>query len=167
MSTPPPQPGGPSSPLTTVNRIVVGVDGSPGSQAALEFAVAEAGLRGSSVQALHSWQCPVSDGGWVVPMIEYERYARGVLDDAVAKATARKDPPPALPPVDADLQEGHPAERLLAASKAAELLVVGSRGHGGFVGLLLGSVSQHVVTHASCPVVVVQEPGEQRGGTSA
>ena len=54
--------------------------------------------------------------------------------------------------------EGHPAEVLVEASKDADLLVVGSRGHGGFIGMLLGSVSQHVLAHARCPVVVVRDP---------
>lgn len=145
--------------------IVVGVDGSSGAQAALEFAVAEATLRETSVRALHAWQCPVSDGGWVVPATEYEAYARSVLDEAVAKAIPADSRGPRTPPVQADTQEGHPAERLLAAADGADLLVVGSRGHGGFVGLLLGSVSQHAVTHAACPVVVVRDQGEARGET--
>ncbi len=159
-----PSPGS-SAPSAAAGRVVVGVDGSSGAQAALEFAVAEAALRGASVHAVHSWQCPVSDGGWVVPVTEYETYARGVLADAVARAAPAEVHRLTEPPVTSDLQEGHPAERLLAAARGAALLVVGSRGHGGFVGLLLGSVSQYCITHATCPVVVVRAPGERHTET--
>jgi nucleotide-binding universal stress UspA family protein len=149
------------------DHIVVGVDGSPGPQGALDFAAAEAVLRGSTLQALHSWQCPVSDGGWVVPVTEYEDYARGVLVDAVAKTAPPDSPGATTAPVVADLQEGHPAERLLTPAQDADLLAVGSPGRGGFVGLLLRSVSQHCITHAGRPVVVVRAPSTSRGEMSS
>jgi nucleotide-binding universal stress UspA family protein len=137
--------------------VVVGVDGSPGSQNALDFALAEATLRGASVRAVCTWDYPVALGsGFVVPFDDLEASAVAVLADAVARAT--KDAPAPAPPVSTTVRGGHASEALVDEAKDAALLVVGSRGHGGFVGMLIGSISQGCVTHAPCPVVVVPAP---------
>ncbi|KJS63282.1 universal stress protein [Streptomyces rubellomurinus] len=137
-------------------RIVVGVDGSPASVDALRWAVGHARARGAVVVALSAWQYPVATG-WVVPVMEYEDLSgsyRKILDDCV-RQVADTDPEAE---VEALVVEGGAVQCLLDAARGAELLVVGSRGHGGFTGALLGSVSQHCVQHAPCPVVVVRHP---------
>lgn len=140
-----------------VNRmaaIVVGVDGSEESKAALRWAVAEARLRDASVRAVYAWSLPHVAGG-VGPLIEpdiemLQRDGERLLDAAIAEVDAEG--------VDVERAsvEGSPASALVEAAEGADLLVVGSRGHGGFVGLLLGSVSQQVAHHAPCPVVIVR-----------
>lgn len=139
---------------TRQQRIVVGVDGSPASVDALRWAIGQARMQGAVVEALIAWQHPVATG-WTVPIEAYEDLpgiARKILDDSVTEAT---DPDAAVE-IRAQVQEGGAAACLLEAAHGAELLVVGSRGHGGFAGALLGSVGQHCVQHASCPVVVVR-----------
>jgi nucleotide-binding universal stress UspA family protein len=134
-------------------RIVVGVDGSPSSVQALRWALEQARLTGAPVCAVSAWALPASPT-WLAVEEDadyWEEGARTVLDDAIKDATGDAE---ALP-VQREVVGGHPAKVLIDASTDAGLLVVGSRGHGGFTGLLLGSVSQHVVAHASCPVVVV------------
>lgn len=137
--------------------IVVGVDGSDHSVAALEWAIDEARRRGSKVEVLHSWQyLPVvaepMAGAPPIPFEELAQNAQRIADDAIAKATGGADPGVAL---EVKLIEGPPAAALLDAAKRADLLVVGSRGRGGFKGLLLGSVSQQLTHHAHCPVVIL------------
>lgn len=143
---------------TASRHVVVGVDGSPGSLAALRFAVVEADLRHSDVRAVCAWRYPEADGGWsIVPREAYNPHAaaREVLSEAIAAISGPADRTVVVTPV---TTEGHAAAVLVEAAADADLLVVGSRGHGGFVGLLLGSVSQHCVHHARCPVVVVPAP---------
>lgn len=144
------------------DRIVVGVDGSQGSKAALEWAVGEAQVRASSVHILVVWQYPraTSASAWGLGMDPSPD-----VQDAVAAASAEVASRLGLTASaqgDAattwEAIEGNPARALLAASEDADLLVVGSRGHGAFVGALLGSVSHQVVAHARCPVVVVPHP---------
>jgi nucleotide-binding universal stress UspA family protein len=140
-------------------KVVVGVDGSPGSDAALLWAADEASRRDESLLVVHAWTLPVVDatpfGAPTVDLTLIEDSARKVLSDALDAARA------AVP----DLQvEGRtvrrsPATALLDAVGSDDLLVVGSRGRGGFAGLLLGSVSSQVAHHAHCPVVVVPAPG--------
>ncbi|HUZ37785.1 MAG TPA: universal stress protein [Streptosporangiaceae bacterium] len=134
-------------------RIVVGVDGSPSSVRALTWAVREAGLSGGVIDAVCAWQYPVSYG-WAVAEAEPQLSALSLqaLEKAIAEAGAAGDTVEIRPHV----VEQNPAAALLAAAKGADLLVVGSRGHGGFAGMLLGSVSQHCAHHAPCPVVVVR-----------
>ncbi|MGA5822032.1 universal stress protein [Kitasatospora sp. NPDC094028] len=137
-------------------RIVVGVDGSPASVDALRWAVGQARSRGAVVEALTAWQYPVATG-WPVPVMEFEDLSgsyRKILDDCV-REVAGTDP---AVEVRALVVEGGAVQCLLDTARGAELLVVGSRGHGGFAGALLGSVSQHCVQHAPCPVVVVRHP---------
>lgn len=145
--------------------IVVGTDGSPSAQRAVRWALGEARLRGAPLTLVHAWLAPLMAAlpePWAIgsptfgPSDEqvYEGLrsaARSVLDAAVAEARRLE---PGLD-VRGELVEARPAEALLEAAGDADLLVVGSRGHGGFAGLLLGSVSSQCAHHAPCPVVVV------------
>lgn len=141
-------------------RIVVGVDGSKGSLAALRWAVEEAQLRGAELHAIQAWTYPYFVSPPHVPMAmmpareELEKGERAVLDESLQAAV----PAESKVTVRAEVIEGPAAAALVEAGKDADLLVVGRRGHGGFVGLLLGSVSQQVVHHATCPVVIVPPP---------
>ena len=143
-----------------MGRIVVGVDGSAESKEALRWALAEARLRGGTVHALHAWLMPVAFAGGAPPFAlaeaheELEQDARRLLDDTLAEV-AGDDPGV---PLQREVVEGPAAQRLLRAA-AGDLLVVGSRGRGGFAGLLLGSVSQQCAHHAPCPIVIVRRAG--------
>jgi nucleotide-binding universal stress UspA family protein len=139
--------------------VVVGVDGSAGSVAALKWAAHYAEATGATVQAILTWHYPTAAG---VPPVgvaparvheESEHRMAEALGDAVSRAATAY--PGAR--IEAKTLYGHPAETLIDASEKASLLVVGSRGHGAFRGMLLGSVSIHCVTGAHCPVVVVRE----------
>lgn len=133
-------------------RFVVGVDGSAASLEALRWAVDEAAAHGAELEVVAAWQLPAT--AWSVPLPEDElREAfQQTADKAIAEAAAQN------PDVPTTLRVAHggAAEVLLEAAKGADLLVVGSRGHGGFTGALLGSVGQHVVQHAPCPVVIIR-----------
>jgi nucleotide-binding universal stress UspA family protein len=151
-------------------KIVVGVDGSAGAAQALEWAVAEAALRKAALHVVHAWMVPLIDvipEPWVIgaPHVgpsDQEVYehlaaaARKVLDGSLERARALE---PGLEIV-GELTEMRAAPALIAAAGDAELLVVGSRGRGGFSGLLLGSVSAQCVHHSPCPVVVVPNSAE-------
>jgi nucleotide-binding universal stress UspA family protein len=141
-------------------RIVVGVDGSPSSKAALAWAVRQAELTGASVEAVIAWHYPVMASG--VPFAptgpmytaDYGEFAATVLNGAVVETVDPHGPVK----VSLTVREGNAAQVLLEDSDGADLLVVGSRGHGGFTEALLGSVSQACVHHARCPVVIIREP---------
>ena len=137
---------------TTRRRIVVGVDGSQSSLAALRWAVRQAELTGAPLQIVSAWEWPVSYSGWETPLPpDYPAdEARRQLDRAVSAVLTPGD----AIEVRRSVIEGHPAPVLEALSKTADLVVVGSHGHGEFVRMLLGSVSEHCVTHCHCPVVV-------------
>lgn len=137
------------------HRIVVGVDGSVPSKAALAWAVRQARLTGASVEAVIAWETPASYGYPMpaAPAVSYEELAADVARTAIAGLSGRGDAVNITPKV----IEGNAAQVLLDVSKGADLLVVGSRGHGGFVEALLGSVGQHCVHHATCPVVVIRD----------
>lgn len=138
--------------------VVVGVDGSPSSEAALAWAVRYAGAIGARLRAVLAWHYPSAAGGppvgvapaSVTSEVEQSRYE--ILDQAIA-ATCGDEP---TLEIERKLVYGHPAQALIEESKEADLLVVGHAGHGGFRGMLLGSVGTHTVTHASCPVTVVR-----------
>jgi len=144
---------------STGGRIVVGVDGSTPSKAALAWALEEARLRDASVQVVHAWQFPAvgltTFGAAALPVIAPEDLEHAAEETVQQMLAAVADRAKAVE-VTSSVERGHPAEALVAAAKGADLLVVGSRGHGGFTGMLLGSVSSHVVHHATCPVVVVR-----------
>jgi len=137
------------------HRIVVGVDGSASSRAALAWAVKQARLTGAAIEAVIAWEFPATYGYpiTVASDVSYEDLAAEVLAEAVGKVVPDSDDVK----ISSKVTEGNPAEVLLGASAGAELLVVGSRGHGGFVEALLGSVGQHCVHHATCPVVVIRD----------
>lgn len=135
-------------------RIVVGVDGSPSSNVALRWAVRQARLTGARVEAVTAWQFPTYYGWDLLPdSADVESTARSMLEEAIAGVTTLAPGVKIQPTV----RQGNPAQVLLDDAKGAELLVVGSRGHGGFTEALLGSVGQHCVHHATCPVVVIRD----------
>jgi nucleotide-binding universal stress UspA family protein len=144
--------------------VVVGVDASEGASAALRWAVTEARLRKARLRIVFAWTLsyPRGEGyGYLIGPLDVVPYG-GVSDQRHAaevvleRATAHLWPEAGDLEIDREVSEGPAAEVLVEASADADLLVVGSRGHGGFVGLLLGSVSQQCAHHAACPVVIVR-----------
>ncbi len=133
-------------------RIVAGVDGSPSSVRALEWAVHQAELTAGVVDAVYAWHFPATYGLPVADVPDYPGLADEVLSKAIAEAQKIDGSARIRPHV----VEGNAVQVLLDAARGADLLVVGSRGHGGFSGALLGSVSQNVVHHSPCPVVVIR-----------
>jgi nucleotide-binding universal stress UspA family protein len=135
-------------------RIVVGVDGSPLSCEALRWAARQAALTGSVLDAVIAWHDPASYAGysWLIADTSYADPAAKTLAVAVANTLKHEGGIT----VRQHVVEGHPARVLLDAAEGADLLVLGHRGHGGFDGMLLGSVTQHCVSHSPCPVVVIR-----------
>lgn len=131
--------------------VVVGVDGSPSAEAALRWAERYAGSTGADIELVTAWHYPTSYGiamplnGW-----DPEDDANAVVEKAAAALSLPEER------VRTVVAHGSPADVLTRVSADAAMLVVGSRGHGGFTGLLLGSVGAHCVHHAKCPVVVVR-----------
>ncbi len=149
----------------TTGGVVVGVDGSPAARAALAFAVETATQRGAALRAVRVWQVPSLWGSshHAAPgahVGDLERAEQELLDADVAAALDAAGPRPALE-VGAVVVQGHPVDGLLQAARGADLLVVGSRGSGGFRGLLLGSVGRAVLHHARCPVAMVHSQSAQ------
>ncbi|WP_010542174.1 universal stress protein [Dietzia alimentaria] len=133
--------------------VIVGVDGGQDSVRALRWAAEHARAIDAPLQVVAAYEIPTQFGpygmaAWENPT-ELEKRAKEVLADTVREALGSDAS------VEQYVVQGHPAEALVDGSARAQLLVVGSRGRGGFAGLLLGSVSQHVVAHARCPVVVM------------
>ncbi|MFE6865076.1 universal stress protein [Kitasatospora sp. NPDC057692] len=137
-------------------RIVVGIDGSDPSKAALRWAAGQAALTGAAVHAVAAWEYP-SLYGWFAPMVDagFEQSALRRLTAEVDEVIGRQRPVP----VKESLVLGHAAEVLLEAAAGADLLVLGSRGRGTFARTLLGSVSARCAVHGSCPVVIVRSDG--------
>ena len=133
--------------------IVVGVDGSESSRHALHWAVAQSKVMGGMLEVITTWAPPIPWGrtATLAPGQDQADGARKVLSEVVDSVLG----PHSALDVQEVVVEGPAAPTLIAASKRADLLVVGSRGHGPFAGMLLGSVSRHCVTNAACPVVVV------------
>jgi nucleotide-binding universal stress UspA family protein len=132
-------------------RVVVGVDGSESSKRALAWAAYIADSTGAVVEAVTSWMFPLSYG-WAVALTESPADSmEKVLTETVDEIFGPQRPDD----MRLIIREGHAAKVLLDVSEGAVMLVVGSRGHGGFAGLLLGSVSASVAEHATCPVLVV------------
>jgi nucleotide-binding universal stress UspA family protein len=138
--------------------VVVGVDGSAESAAALRWAARYATATGARVRALLAWHYPTVAGEAPVGVApeairsQTDAQMNATLDEAIAKAYEGGD----SAGVEKHTAYGHPAEVLIEASREADLLVVGHHGHGAFTGMLLGSVSIHCVTGAHCPVVVIR-----------
>ena len=134
------------------HRIVVGVDGSQASKAALCWAIRQAKLTGASVEAVTAWRYPAGYG-WtpVASELDFEAEAKSVLTEALGEVSGFH-PEVAVQP---RVAQGNAAEVLLRAAKGADLLVVGSRGHGGLASAVIGSVSLNCALHAHCPVLVL------------
>ncbi|AZM73590.1 universal stress protein [Streptomyces sp. KPB2] len=139
-------------------RIVVGVDGSDASKQAVRWAVRQAELTHGAVEAVTAWEFPQFHGalGWLPPSSSDEGALKARARQELTRAVEEAVGPRSAAEVRAEARYGTPAGVLLHAARGAALLVVGSRGLGGFTGLLLGSVAQHCVQHAPCPVLVVR-----------
>ena len=145
--------------------IVVGVDHSEGAKAALRFALEEATLRQATLRVVHAWQYAYIGatgfegslpalGGDIKELRDVaERDLDATLQEAIPETGTIE--------LERRVVEDRPAAALVEESRGADMVVVGSRGHGGFAGLLLGSVSQQVAHHAACPVVIVHKKREQ------
>jgi nucleotide-binding universal stress UspA family protein len=135
-----------------MERIVVGIDGSSAAQEALEWAIDEARRRDAVVEVVYAWHEPFLVGYDYLGELEaggFQTEAEGIIDAAIAAIdTAGVTVEPKVVP-------GRPSQVLVDEAKGAALLVVGSRGRGGFSGLLLGSVSQQASHHSPCPVVII------------
>jgi nucleotide-binding universal stress UspA family protein len=160
--------------LASVGTIVVGVDGSEGSLAALRFALDEARLRRGRLRVVHAFVLPLAN---VTPdpfLLEFpsvpgpeleqiatdlERSAQSLIDDALDRIAPGGDPGVV---VERRALEGSPATALIDEACDADLLVVGTRGHGRVHDLLLGSVSQHCISRAPCPIAVVPAAASPR-----
>jgi nucleotide-binding universal stress UspA family protein len=149
-----------------MSMIVVGVDHSAGAKEALRFALQEAQLRQATLRAVHAWQfgyigatgiegaLPAAGGD----LHEFRDAATAGLDATLREAI----PDAGGVEIERRVVEGAPAAVLVEESRNADLLVVGSRGHGGFAQLLLGSVSQQCAHHAECPVVIVRSKADTK-----
>lgn len=135
---------------TEKHTIVVGVDGSAPSILALRWAMALAPLFNAGIRAVTSWQYQIAIGTFTPVLWNPEEEAQKICAEAVAQAFDG-NPPPELEMI---VSQGPAAKVLVEESKNAQLVVVGSRGHGGFEGLLLGAVSTTVAEHAKCPVLI-------------
>jgi nucleotide-binding universal stress UspA family protein len=140
---------------SAANRVVVGVDGSAPSEVALRWAADEARRRGTGLHVVSCWDFPALPWGPYQPPLSAEGLegdARELAEKAIENVLGG---PPADLDVSVEVILGPASLRLLDFGGIAEMIVVGSRGRGGFTGLLLGSVSQHLAEHARCPVVIV------------
>jgi nucleotide-binding universal stress UspA family protein len=139
-------------------HVLVGVDGSAESIGALRWAAQYAAATGATISAVLCWHYPAAVGTAPVGKApkaitdEVRTEMQEHLDKALTEVFGTSAPPRVQP----EIAYGHPAEVLVEESQRADLLVVGRRGHGQFLGMLAGSVSMHCVTHADCPVVVVR-----------
>jgi nucleotide-binding universal stress UspA family protein len=138
-----------------MKTIVVGVDGSPSSEAAVEFGASEAAAHGATLRLVSAWEVPatVLSSGGVAPDIylSFEDEARRIVRDAAARAKAMEP----MVSLEERVVEGHAGNALVDEAETADLVVIGRRGHRALTELLLGSISHQVVDHAKCPVVIV------------
>lgn len=137
-------------------RIVVGIDGSENAEQALRFALEEARLRGATLELVCAWEVPslAYSGGYAPATLgeDLESDARKLLEEAAERCGT-------VVPIELRAVKGQAADALMHAAEGADLLVVGSRGHGGFTRLLLGSVSQQVAHHTRVPLAIVPPSG--------
>ena len=149
-------------PRSTIDRITVGVDGSESSRRALAWAVDAARVHDAVVDVVHAWTFPAMAGEVVVAMAydpdQLAAAGHRLVDEAIASTDANG----LVPRIQRTVVGGAAASVILEAAGSSDLVVVGSRGRGGFAELLLGSVSQHVLHHPPCPVVVL--PAQSRAG---
>ena len=146
-----------------METIVVGIDGSEGSAAALEFAAHEAALHQARLRVVTAWAIPY--GAYAGGLMPPTNLSETVSQEAEALAKAEAERAVELEPslyCEHEAIEGHPAEVLTKESRDASLVVVGSRGHCGFASLLLGSVSHQVAQHARCAVAIVPRVTPER-----
>jgi len=147
-----------SSPANSKQLVVVGVDGSPESVAALKWAAKYAAATGALTRAVISWHFPAAAGPAPVGVApkpisdEAKSHMQDTLDKVMTEVYGTATPDNVQPLV----AYGHPSQALMSEAEDADLLVVGHRGHGSFTGMLIGSVSMHAVSHSPCPVVVVR-----------
>lgn len=145
-------------------RVVAGFDGSPPASAAVAWAADQARLLGRGLTLVHALMPPVATGGLGVslpPSLDLLDELEKQAQEQLAAEAAKVQTPDALTRV----AVGSPSAVMLEASETAHLVVVGSRGRGGFKGLLLGSVSTQIATHAQCPVAVIREPAPSEADT--
>jgi nucleotide-binding universal stress UspA family protein len=149
-----------------MNMVVVGVDYSDEAKAALRFALEEAKLRQAKLRVVHAWQYGYigasglegSLAGLGGDIKELRAAAETGLDTTLRESIPETN----TVEIERRVVEGRAAATLIGESREADLLVVGSRGHGGFAGLLLGSVSQQCAQHAACPVVIVHDNDKEQ-----
>lgn len=149
---------------SSTHHAVVGFDGSENSSAALQWAFDHVvRLGGGTIKVVMVWNyAPTAVGGYglgggsLPPAESMQEVTERGLAEALATVT-----PPAGITLESVVREGPPAKILVEESEGAEILVVGKRGHGGFLGLLIGSITNQVANHASCPVVIVPAPGNE------
>lgn len=139
-------------------RIVVGVEGSGGAKAALKWAVNEAKIRSAKVEVVTAYAptfvASAVDFNYApIDSIDLKEQIENMQKEVVDSVIGTEDKSVEL---ECQLMKGRPADTLISASEGADMLVVGSRGRGGFKGLLLGSVSHQIVQHCMCPVVIVR-----------
>jgi nucleotide-binding universal stress UspA family protein len=139
-------------PQTSPGRIVVGIDGSPASIDAIDWAGRQAHLTHATLEIIMTWDWPTTFG-WTMYLPEGYEPSEGMPEILSKAADGLRGKYPDLE-ITTRLLQGHPAPLLIEASKGADLLVVGSRGHGEFVGMLIGSVSEYCATNAHCPVLI-------------
>jgi nucleotide-binding universal stress UspA family protein len=140
-----------------MHGIVVGIDGSEASDAALAFALDEAKLRSLPLRIVCAWEIPAMEyaGAAFVPTPDLAQSAERDADEALARAVAQLGPDPGIH-IETAAIHGHPARVLVEQAEGATLLVVGTRGHGGLASLVLGSVSQAIAHHCPAPLAIVR-----------
>lgn len=137
-------------------RVVVGIDDSEGARQALRYAGEIAKWRGWTLHVVCAWHIIYPMGPYAVGLAELDAAMQESTEEMVNKILDEELGPDVELEIEQTICEGVPSQILLAASEGADLLVVGSRGRGGFASLALGSVSQACVHHATCPVLVVR-----------
>jgi nucleotide-binding universal stress UspA family protein len=138
--------------------VVVGVDGSPASEAAVALAFEEASLRGAELVAVHTWLEHASDAAYVAavePVLDWEPLAERGMEALAERLAGWAEKYPDVT-VTRRVTRGRPIVNLLAAAAEAQLMLVGSRGRGAFAGVVLGSTSQALVYHVPCPLIVAR-----------
>ena len=150
-----------------MGRIVVGIDGSKSADEALRFALEEARLRSATLRIVTVWSTPSAAyaGMAYVPTFDLREAEEQAANERLEAARALVGAAPGVT-IETVSVEGQVAGVLVAEAEGADLLVVGSRGHGGFTSLLLGSVSQQVAHHAKVPLAIVRAPRGERGKSS-
>jgi nucleotide-binding universal stress UspA family protein len=141
---------------TERRKIVVGVDGSDTSKAALAWAIRQAALTGAPLEVVISWDYPINYG-WMIAVpenLDFAADAAAELDEIIEETVGIDG---GAVDITKKVIHNHPALALMQEAQDAALVVVGSRGHGEFTGMLLGSVSEHLATHAPCPVLILRD----------